>query len=121
MVPSDRPPGDAASPPPAASPADVLAPAAELIAAHPGLPPVSHANALFQLSPPRVDLWVGEADHVAAWARALGTHADATTTLEDHPQPSHTITGTPRITLGGVSFRVLHLRYLSDSRPQTRR
>jgi hypothetical protein len=95
--------------------ADVFARVAEFIAAHPGLPPIDHANVLVRLAPPRVDLWVLDADHVTPWAQALGTRVEVTTTLEDHPKPSHVITSTLRTTVNGVSFRVVHLRYLTDA------
>lgn len=102
---------------PAALSSAALASVARLIGRHSGLPPIDHVNFRFSSAPPQADLWVNAPEHVEPWARALHTHADEVTTIEDHPQPSHVITSTPRVVVDGVSIEVVHLRYLTDARP----
>lgn len=95
--------------------ASVFSRVTALLAEHPQLPPVNNANVLLLVSPPHIDLWVSQAEHVYAWAQALGTHPDSVTTIEDLPRSSHVITSTPEIVVDGVSYRIVHLRYLGDS------
>jgi hypothetical protein len=90
---------------------------ADLLSSQPGLPPVDHANLRFARHPADADLWVDHPSQVAAWAQALGTRVKETTSINDSPAPSYTITDTPRVTFEHIGVRIVHLRYLTDARP----